>query len=107
MRPFVALLPLLAASSLSAYEVKSVALPPATMEELARVPVTPQAGEHRERPRLQRVTAFTANAIRATVVIAPEASAPPPLTRTFQDATDPLPGAHEGYDPPHASGAVS
>jgi hypothetical protein len=75
------------------------------MEELARVPVSAIAGEHRERPVPRPAIVVLENAIAATVVVAPKA-APPAITRGFQAVTDPLPGATMAFDPADASGAV-
>jgi hypothetical protein len=96
---------LIVATTLSAESVTPVALPPATMEELARVAVAPVGGERRERPRPRPAVVAAENAIAAAIVVAP-LGAPPPITRGFQAVTDPLPGAQYMFDPADASGAV-
>ncbi len=98
---------LLVSSTLFAGAVQTTALPPATMDELSRVAVVAVAGEHRERPHpLPARVAASENVITATAVVVPLAVAPPPITRGFQAVTDPLPGAHVGFDPADASGAA-
>ena len=107
MRPLGPLLgTLIVASTLSAQQLTSVALPPATMEELAHVAVAPLRGEAREHDRLRRQMAMTTaeNAIAVKVVVAPQSS-PPPITRGFYVVTDPLPETGNIF-PADASGAA-
>src|SRR5436305_8341440 len=88
--------------------ITPTALPPATLEELARVQVAPAAGEHRERPLAPHPLSALTNATAASMIAAPQAAANPPAVKLgFQAVTDPLPGASAGYDPPDAGGAVS
>jgi hypothetical protein len=88
-------------------EVHAVAMTPATLDELSRVRVETTGSEHHERSH--RFGASVANgqmAITAPLVVASAAAALPPITRGFQAATNPLPGALSGLDPADASGAV-
>src|SRR5437899_280558 len=103
--PLAVLTLLVVSPAVFANAVTPIALAPATMEELARVPVGAIAGEHRERPVPRPAIVVLENAIAATVVVAPKA-APPAITRGFQAVTDPLPGANVAFDPADASGAV-
>lgn len=87
--------------------VEPIPMAPTTMDELACVVVTAVHGEHRERTHVGPATVVKpANAIAATLIVAPQAAQPPAITRGFQAVTDPLVGAHEGFDPADPSGAV-
>src|SRR5207244_1321870 len=84
-----------------------VEMAPATLDELARVPVMTPLGRHDEhpRPRLAQQRS-NVNAVVAGFVTAPDAAPAPPVTRGFRASFDPLPGATIGYDPADAAGAV-
>jgi hypothetical protein len=98
---------LFVSSAVFADVVEPIAMAPATMEELACIAVRAVPGEHRERIHARPAMVVTSeNAIAATVVLAPQAAAAPAITRGFQAVTDPLVGAHEGFDPADPSGAV-
>ena len=86
-------------------DVRVVEMASATLDELARVDVPRGPGEHRER-RHGRTMLTADETITAAMVVAPQAVAPPPITKGFQAVTDPLPGAQFLYDPPDVSGAV-
>jgi len=106
---------LLLCAPLAAQRLDNVPLPatveqlaPATLDELARVPVTTPLGGHDEKPRahLPAPRAAVDNAVVADFVKVAGTAAAPPSPRGFRSAFDPLPGAAFVYDPADASGAV-
>ena len=99
---------LLFSAPLAAQRIDVVELPPATLDELARVAVAAPAGEHAERPRpALAAPRETAGAVVAAELVAIRASgAPPPITRGFRASFDPLPSATTAYYPADASGAA-
>jgi hypothetical protein len=98
---------LLVCPALVADRIEPTALPPATMEQLASVdvPLIPRAEPEREHAR-SSIAAAVQSAVEASVVLSPQATAPPPVTRGFQAVTDPLPNANFVIYPADASGAV-
>ena len=98
---------LLVSPTVFAGTITPTALAPATMDELARVVVPFIHAERAERGEWARPSiAALENAVAATVVIAPQATTPPPVTRGFQASTELRPDSTEGYSPADASGAV-
>ncbi|HKS23875.1 MAG TPA: hypothetical protein VJZ76_13820, partial [Thermoanaerobaculia bacterium] len=116
MRNLVSLALFLLALPLAAQRIDSVAhelpveaMPPATLDELARqVVAQPLDGRHDERPRRAHRFAAksTAPAIVPELVTAPAAVAVPFIARGFRSSFDPLPAATAYFYPPDASGAV-
>jgi len=76
----IALLLLALSAPAAAQRADVVELPPATLGELARVAVTPPAGEHAERPRpaLAGMREAAGAVVAAELVRAPAAAAAPP-----------------------------
>lgn len=116
MRNLVSLALFLLALPLAAQRIDSVAhelpveaMPPATLDELARqVVAQPLDGRHDERPRHTRRFAAknTTKPIVADFVTAPTAVAVPFVARGFRSSFDPLPAATAYFYPPDAAGAA-
>jgi hypothetical protein len=117
MRNLGALALLLFALPLAAQRIDSVAhalpveaMPPATLDELARqVVAQPLEGRHDQRPRPAQRFASKSTAqtpVVADFVTAPTAAAVPFVARGFRSSFDPLPAATQAFYPPDASGAV-
>ena len=116
MRNLASLALFLLALPLAAQRIDSVAhtlpveaMPPATLDELARqVVAQPLNGRHDERPRhTRRIAAKSTMApVVADFVTAPAAVAVPVVARGFRSSFDPLPAATAYFYPPDAAGAV-